>query len=78
MSNSSFCFKQLISNLCLHIEFFQAGAGNDFSMFDAPRTITSPTAALAQEVVGNEPHKLQLMKSSLFVDDAASDDEIGM
>lgn len=46
-------------------------------MFDAPRTITSPTAALAQEVVGNEPHKLQLMKSSLFVDNAASDDEIG-
>lgn len=46
-------------------------------MFDAPRTITSPTAALAQ-IVGNEPHKLQLMKSSLFGDDAASDDEIGV
>ncbi|KAH8418084.1 hypothetical protein KR222_011569 [Zaprionus bogoriensis] len=57
-------------------QFFQAGAGSDFSMFDAPRTITSPSAALAQEVVGNEPHKHQLLKSSLFVDDAG-DDKIG-
>lgn len=48
-------------------------------MFDAPpRTVTSPTAALAQEVVGNQPHKVQLMKSSLFVEDNASDDEMGV
>lgn len=60
-------------------EFFQAGAaGSDFSMFDVPRTrttITSPTSFLAQEVVGNEAHKMQLMKSSLFVEDNASEDE---
>ncbi|XP_052837184.1 LOW QUALITY PROTEIN: nuclear pore complex protein Nup98-Nup96 [Drosophila gunungcola] len=59
-------------------QFFQAGANSDFSMFDAPRhrpTITSPTAALAQHMVGNETHKMQLMKSSLFVDDNASEDE---
>ncbi|XP_064549143.1 nuclear pore complex protein Nup98-Nup96 [Drosophila montana] len=57
-------------------QFFQAGSGTDFSMFDAPRTVTSPTAALAQEVVGKEPHKMQLMKSSLFVEDQGSDDEM--
>ncbi|KAH8388442.1 hypothetical protein KR093_006383 [Drosophila rubida] len=60
-------------------QFFQMGSGTDFSMFDAPRTqqnVTSPTAVLAQEVVGNKPHKLQLMKSSLFVEDKASDDEM--
>lgn len=60
-------------------QFFQAGAaGSDFSMFDVPRTrttITSPTSFLAQEVVGNEAHKMQLMKSSLFVEDNASEDE---
>lgn len=53
--------------------------GSNFSMFDAPRphhpSITSPTAALAQDMVGNEPHKMQLMKSSLFVEDNASEDE---
>lgn len=47
-------------------------------MFDAPRIVTSPTAALAQDVVGKEPHKMQLMKSSLFVEDQGSDEEIGM
>ncbi|XP_060650222.1 nuclear pore complex protein Nup98-Nup96 isoform X1 [Drosophila nasuta] len=60
-------------------QFFQMGSGTDFSMFDAPRpqqNVTSPTAALAQEVVGNKPHKLQLMKSSLFVEDEGSDDEM--
>ncbi|ALC47795.1 Nup98-96, partial [Drosophila busckii] len=56
--------------------FFQAGSGTDFSMFDAPRTVTSPTAALAREVVGNEPHKLQLMKSSFFVEDNDRDDGV--
>ncbi|KAH8268625.1 hypothetical protein KR026_010539 [Drosophila bipectinata] len=60
-------------------QFFQAGAaGSDFSMFDLPRTrptITSPTSYLAQEMVGNEPHKMQLMKSSLFVEDNGSEDE---
>ncbi|BFF91513.1 nuclear pore complex protein Nup98-Nup96 [Drosophila madeirensis] len=66
-------------------QFFQAGAGMDFSMFEAPRqqqqqqqqTIVSPTARLAKEMAGNEPHKMQLMKSSLFVeDDDASEDEV--
>ncbi|KAH8312552.1 hypothetical protein KR044_011366 [Drosophila immigrans] len=60
-------------------QFFQLGSGTDFSMFEAPRqqqNVTSPTAALAQEVVGDKPHKLQLMKSSLFVEDMGSDDEM--
>ncbi|XP_017031633.1 nuclear pore complex protein Nup98-Nup96 [Drosophila kikkawai] len=60
-------------------QFFQAGMGSNFSMFDAPPrpqpTYFSPTAAVAQDIVGNEPHKMQLMKSSLFVDDNASEDE---
>ncbi|XP_001358641.3 nuclear pore complex protein Nup98-Nup96 [Drosophila pseudoobscura] len=62
-------------------QFFQAGAGTDFSMFEAPRqqqpqTIVSPTALLAKEVAGNEPHKMQLMKSSLFVDDDDIENEV--
>ncbi|TDG47551.1 hypothetical protein AWZ03_005990 [Drosophila navojoa] len=57
-------------------QFFQAGSGADFTMFDAPRTVPSPTAALAQDIVGKEPHKMQLMKSSLFVEDQGSDDEL--
>lgn len=59
-------------------QFFQAGGNSDFSMFDPPRqrpTITSPTAVLAQEMVGNEAHKMQLMKSSFFVEDNAPEDE---
>lgn len=59
-------------------QFFQAGSGTDLSMFDAPRTVTSPTAALAQDVVGKEPHKMQLMKSSLFVEDQGSDEDIDL
>jgi len=69
---------KLIYVVFLYTEFFQVGSGTDFSMFDAPpRNVTSPTAALAQEVVGNQPHKIQLMKSSLFIEDNASDDEMG-
>ncbi|XP_036674150.3 nuclear pore complex protein Nup98-Nup96 [Drosophila suzukii] len=59
-------------------QFFQAGANSDFSMFDAPRhrpSITSPIVTLAQDMVGNEPHKMQLMKSSFFVEDNAGEDE---
>ncbi|XP_017084133.2 nuclear pore complex protein Nup98-Nup96 [Drosophila eugracilis] len=59
-------------------QFFQAGGNSDFSMFDAPRhrpVVTSPTAALAQDMVGNEPHKMQLMKSSFFIEDNATEDE---
>ncbi|KAH8381827.1 hypothetical protein KR009_000454 [Drosophila setifemur] len=58
--------------------FFQGASVSDFSMFDAPRnrpSVTSPTSILAHEMVGNEPHKMQLMKSSLFADDYASEDE---
>ncbi|KAL7727665.1 hypothetical protein ACLKA6_013265 [Drosophila palustris] len=57
-------------------QFFQVGSGTDFSMFDAPtRSVTSPTAALAQEA-GNQPHKVQLMKTSLFIEDNPSDEEM--
>ncbi|EDV94992.1 nuclear pore complex protein Nup98-Nup96 [Drosophila grimshawi] len=58
-------------------QFFQAGGGTDFSMFDAPRPVAaSPPAALSHEFMGSEPHKMQLMKSSLFVEDNGSDDEL--
>ena len=43
-------------------------------MFDQTRTMTSPTAALAQNA-GTDSHKLQLMKASFFVED---DDKSGI
>ncbi|XP_068154231.1 LOW QUALITY PROTEIN: nuclear pore complex protein Nup98-Nup96 [Drosophila tropicalis] len=74
---SNFSFRPMDESAeFLHMDktqFFQAGIGSDFSMFDAPatrfRSVTSPTAILAEDVVGNEPHKMQLMKSSLFTEE---------
>ncbi|KAH8278767.1 hypothetical protein KR018_008952 [Drosophila ironensis] len=70
----------LISVSLFFAEFFQGGAaGPDFSMFDPPRprpNFKSPTTALIEDMVHNEPHKMQLMKSSLFIDDEACEDEV--
>ncbi|XP_030369193.1 nuclear pore complex protein Nup98-Nup96 [Scaptodrosophila lebanonensis] len=56
-------------------QFFQGNGYGDSSLFAMPRSATSPTAALAKEVDGNEPHKMQLMKSSLFFGDIGREED---